>query len=212
MKNLIKYFYNTNRQFMFENSYRNCHCKGLHSIVLTALPDGNLLRVYWAKAKEHQLHLNDPEKLYMKMSLGIHAHSKNLYFDVLHGTLNNVIAEVDDEQGINFSRYTFSSKINGGDGGFTDERKAKIVFKSNTEHRAGQNFFMNNSEMHTVHAHEDRTCIWAVYESNPSKEIGEKYTYSNHDLTLVDNSELYQKFENMKEFEEFMSKFFSILG
>lgn len=113
MRDLIEYHAKRAACGNTYNALRNCHVRGLHSIVLHEGSQG-MVRVYVATS-DHHLYLNDPSKDW-KFSLAIHSHHCDLQFVGLYGeAMHDTYALVPTPHG-DFAAMAYESQITGAAG------------------------------------------------------------------------------------------------
>ncbi len=154
---------------------KNCHTRGVDSIVLRESPI--MVRVFIANA-DHDLwknHLPEP------FSVGLHPHHCDIEIECIAGAIANVEPRL-SVMGDSFKRYVFESVLLGGGGGFRyddffDYFNVTLNFLQPKERRS-----LAAEEMHTIYVPKGEPAAWIVREGmeNPGFR---PICYSNHDLT-----------------------------
>jgi hypothetical protein len=194
MKNLIKHLLIENEKQILERSLKNCHVKGLHSIMLRERP-GETIRLYIA-TNDHEL--NNP------LALAYHPHHCNLTIDVIRGRIYNWIAKVDVNGEIRLNRYYYNSQITKGKIGFQllqPEDRLKVIDKKRLWEREAA--FMKASDIHTVIVDPFQEAAWMVYEGKEDERY-QPFCWSSNDLENFNSEGLYQKFSSMKEIKDLL--------
>jgi len=189
---------------ILEKSIKNCHVKGLHSIVLSEGLDGRLTRVY----------VHEPEGglRYGSVGLAIHSHKRSLAFDVLGGELCNftfdIVAKKECDADTNFDSWIWKSPLLTTDKVGFSNMKHRTVLREiglGAKYHKDQFFFMNAWDLHTVRCAWHEYTSWLIIEG----EIDPGYlpfSYSNEDLSKFSTEGLYQPFESGKEIRELFEK------
>jgi len=180
---------------ILEKSIKNCHVKGLHSIVLSEGLGGRLKRMY----------IHEPEgglAVGGLIPLAVHAHRRDLKIKVLAGRLSNLCFKFDAVSGFEVPRWKWNSPILGKSGGF--ERSGSVKFAHNpvvSIHTEGSEFFLLADWLHTVDCSFGEWTAWIVSEGRFDPKY-EPWAYSMADLSNLDMSELYQPFKSSKEIRD----------
>ncbi len=208
-----------NLQVAREKSLKNCHVRGLHSVVLNEDEKG-LLRVFYT-SQDHELWQNQPAKFRrmqwygcnseMPISIAIHPHHSEFAFTVLSGTITNV--EFGDEmsgisawgRAISMPKWKWTSAILNGQGRFELVDNDSVIYLGECHiYSAGQKFSMLAAQMHTVFVPYGMEAMWMIREI-ASIEPPPSYCWSNADLSKWSDKDLYQKFD-VDELEEIIEK------
>lgn len=207
MKTLIKHLLRNNSEEILAKSFFNCHCIGLHSIMLLESP-GKTIRLYIAAEGNH-LHLN----LEKNQPLAFHPHHCDLTFEVIKGTLFNWIIKPEDSElalsdellfGIK-SKYYYKSHITTGTTEFMlCKGNDPVVTKSFTKLNVGDTVFMDATDIHTVVTRKDELTAWLVYEGKEDKDYI-PYCWSNNPLMNEVNVELYQRFKTIEHIKHYLN-------
>lgn len=200
MKNLIKHLLVNNLEEIQKKSLLNCHCMGLHSIMLLESP-GKTIRLYVADIG-NELYKNYPAVIHNKgiLSLGFHEHHCNITLDVIKGELLNwrIIQDehrFDDFPGM-LTRFKYQSAILNGSMEIIDTcERFRFVTKTIERLPYGCSTHMNAKDIHTVACVPDQVTAWLVYEGLENNEY-EPFIYHNADIStpnLMHSLKLYQK-------------------
>lgn len=201
MKTLINHLLKNNTEEILSKSLKNCHCKGLHSIMLLESP-GKTIRLYVA-ATGNELYKNSPDSK-EEMSIGFHPHHCNLTLRVLAGELGNWIVEEKEDGDMVMKKYLYKSKIQFDDFEFSlIDNSARLQTKSIVRIPSGSSVQLNASEIHTVFSNSKTLTAWLVYEGKEDKRYT-PFCWSNSDLTNVTDNSLYEKFDSMAEIEFYL--------
>lgn len=190
IKPLIKHLLFNNFDEIKSRSLLNCHCLGLHSIMLLESP-GKTIRLY-ISVPDNDMHLNLPENFYNNnMSLSFHAHHCNLTLHCIKGRfLNWQVKEA--TKGIEVTKYKYHSKIKEGQLTFEEIGKSYLTDNSYTWINEGESIHMEAKDMHTVGCEKGVISAWLVYEGIEDKNY-ESFCFSNTDVNKQDFSNLYKK-------------------
>ena len=197
---------------MQPKSLLHCHSKNLHSVIIGRDVNGNLIRMFVA-TKGHALYKNS---LYFLLELGhlqelaIHSHKSDITIIPLTGTLYNITASkvIGDEKDIRgittFNQFEYHSPILNQKGQFR-KIQGETTLKLSSQ-KVTHSVHLPHSTLHTVYVPEQKEATWLVvegkYTNTPSL-----LSYSNNDLTIWDDSELYQKMDKETE-ERLISQYF----
>jgi hypothetical protein len=167
-------------------SRKNCHIRGLHSIVLYSDKFNRLLRLYLT-TPNHQMHNNLRDDL--NINLGVHTHRYDLQLTKVHGKAVNVRYRiVDRKQDTSSQRvdvYKFFDKDN-----FIKQDR---VFLRRKDLKLIDNTFMDKDELHTVYVPAGKTASWLVQEG---------FEVKDHTLLYTNKSVECESYENFKSAEE----------
>jgi hypothetical protein len=177
---------------MARKSFKNCHVKGLYSIMLLESPE-RTIRLYYAD-KDHELYKNSPDSE-SGLSLGFHNHHCNITLDVKIGTIKNWTAKVFDPETdkripMSLQKFRFKSYINNGVGGFEALGESKLVTKSFQQISDGYSKFLSADDLHTVYVAEKASASWFVYEGRENRDH-DPICHSNTDLLSHNTEGLY---------------------
>jgi hypothetical protein len=204
MKHLIKHLLRENQAEILTRSLKNCHCKGLHSIMLSESP-GKTVRLYVTEY-DHEMYRNFPFEYQDGLSIGFHPHSHNLTLYPVKGSILNWVArEVpkdaqpdEDRIVIELDKFNYKSKIKEGEMSFDlIEKNVKLETLGAFIYNKGMSAYMSADEIHTVGVAEKSITAWLVFEgrTNPDHK-SVCYTNTNPN---VNNPELYQNFGSIEE-------------
>ncbi len=176
---------------------KNCHCRGVDSIVLRESP---MVRVFITRP-DHALWQNTLPHIF---SVGFHPHATNIEIEVIHGQISNVepgfvhkpdkpsllmpgkikdLAQIDSLlDRSNFRRYRFDSFLRGGLGGFQDMDVVFHVSHFNRKLETGAKLSLHGRHLHTIHVEKGQEVAWVIREgaANPNFE---PICWSNAPLT-----------------------------
>lgn len=147
---------------------KNCHAKGLDSVIIDRAKNGDLTRVFIA---HENCALNVPDITKPVVALHNHRHHE-LKFTVLEGVLTNVwllTNNVGPFVGISYNVYAFKSSILDGKMKAIDLRTPVYGQETEQNYYPNDTFLMYGSDVHTVFT-KGRT-IWEVKERNV-KDVG----------------------------------------
>lgn len=178
-------------------SMKDCHIKGLHSIVLYCDKYERLLRLYMT-TPNHQMHNNMRDDLVI--NLGVHNHRYDLQLTRVHGNAANITYRLSDNRYSNlrvdvYKYYNKDSYIKQ-DRAFL--RRKSITLIGNT--------FMDKSELHTVFVRANETASWLVQEGFEVKD--HTLLYTNSDVKCAE----YTRFESAKAVRDFVSEYYEMFG
>jgi len=172
-------------------SLLNCHCKGLHSVMLLESP-GKTIRLYVAD-KDHELWKNGLEGIQSKqMTIGYHAHHCNITIECVQGeVVNDEIIEHIDGNWL-FDKYMYQSAIRNGKGGF--EKLGKSTFKQGALKvlKKDRSAYLPAQSIHTVFVNRGCDAAWLVYEGLENDNYV-PYCYSTKELESETFDGLYLK-------------------
>lgn len=193
MKNLVRHLANENMSEIAAKSIMNCHCIGVHSIMLVDTP-GKTIRLYVAE-KGNELYKNKPNSGH-QMTVAFHPHHCNITIEVAKGTLFNwVVNEKTDE--IKLDKFTYSSKIKAGEITFNKVGSSGLHTQALHSIRKGQAVLMSARSIHTVYCSSNEVTAWFVYEGKEDPEY-KPYAWSNADLSNTDFSGLYKAMSDVE--------------
>jgi hypothetical protein len=192
MNQLIRHLLLENPEQILARSLKNCHVKGLHSIMLRERA-GETLRLYIA-TEQHELYLDDTN-----LNLAYHPHHCNISIDVIQGWVYNKTVEVNPQGHLILDRYLYNSEITRGKIGFQLlQPKDRLKEIDNEYLRRGDGVYLKASDIHIVHLSQGYSASWLVYEGKEDRSY-QPFCWSNKDLENLDTTGLYQKFENFEE-------------
>ncbi len=201
MKGLIKHLLFNNLEEIQQKSLLNCHCMGLHSIMLSECP-GKTIRLYIADIG-NELYKNYPTEIYNNgiLSLGFHAHHCNLTLDVVKGELFNwtIWQTIHGlhEPGIDkLTKFKYQSAILNGSMEIIDTYESvRFITHKTLRIPAGGYVHMDAREIHTVACVPDQVTAWLVYEGYENPDY-EPFIYHNANIStpnLIHSLDLYKK-------------------
>lgn len=149
-------------------SRKNCHIKGLHSIVLYSDKFNRLLRLYLT-TPDHELH--DSTRDSLVINLGVHSHRYDLTLSRVHGDAFNieyVKSNYEKAYRNQVRSYMFRSKD---DFGYCGD-----VFLSRGKLSMIDRLFLPKDALHTVFVRECDTASWLVQEGFEERNYTMLYT------------------------------------
>lgn len=206
MDSLIKSFLRKNQCLIAARALKNCHARGLDSIVIHENP---IVRIFMTRP-DHELWMNYPNQN-NPLSVGFHPHHCNLQFFILQGELTNILAQktfIDDNDEwwndlIELDCFEYQSKISKNEIKFNPvQKKIKfdldfIFYKKNVSEIYKDSFKMKANQIHTVYVPKRMETIWAIFEDKEDPNYI-PYTYSNVELDKQDFSHLYLRPTNQE--------------
>ena len=191
MKELIRHLWENNHDEILNKSLLDCHCKGLHSIMLLESP-GKTIRLYIAE-ENHEMYKNFPQ--YVRsgngMTIGFHPHHCDLTLHCIVGSfLNWRVAEA--KFGMEIDKYEYHSAIKEGETNFVKLGTTHVYTASETTAPSGTSIFLPANYIHTVACPEGMFCAWLVYEGKEDPNY-KSYCYSNADMSKENFNGLYNK-------------------
>lgn len=189
MKNLVRHLLENNLDEIVSRSLLNCHCEGVHSIMLSECP-GKTIRLYVA-TEDHELWKNIGGVLGDTLSIGYHPHHCNITLEGVFGTVFNLLAD-EDPNGIRINKFFFDSKIKGGSGGFVYNQMAYLQQGITAKISKGDSIYLHANTIHTVAVIKGDPAAWFVYEGKENPDYI-PYTYSKQNLEVQSTFGLYRK-------------------
>jgi hypothetical protein len=191
MRNLINHFFKNNSEEILKKSLKNCHVKGVHSIMLSEAP-GKTIRLYIA-TEDHNLYKRSG------LQVAFHPHHCNITIDVISGSIDNWMIVLDDRGDILLDKYLYRSKIL--EGGMSFELiETDLFFETaliDTINK-GESAFMKADQLHTINIKRGERAAWFVYEGLEDVNY-QPYCYSDIDPKTIDTTDFYKPFENLEE-------------
>lgn len=192
MKELIKHLVNQNMQQIVNKSFLDCHCYGLHSIMLLESPE-QTIRLFVADPS-HELHYNFAFN--DSMTVAFHPHHCNVTLHVVKGEITNITVIPNREGGLSLSAFKYSSAIVNKSPAKFKKYKLDNNFDCDTRViAAGKSLSMSADAIHTIGVEQGKSAAWFVYEGKENKNY-EAICYSNAPLHERDFSSLYRKMSN----------------
>ena len=178
-------------------SMKDCHIKGLHSIVLYCDKFDRLLRLYLT-TPNHQMHNNMRDDL--NINLGVHNHRYDLQLTAVHGKAANITYRLSDSRCSNLRvdvyKYYNKDKYVKLDRAFLKRKSLKLI----------DNTFMDKSELHTVYVRANETASWLVQEGFEVEDHTLLYTSAEVKCTQ------YTRFKSAQDVREFVINYYQNLG
>lgn len=194
MKTLVKHLVENHLDEIVEKSIFNCHCLGLHSIMLLDSPE-KTIRMYYSTAMS-SMYKNLPETFLNKeMTLGFHSHHCNLTLECIKGRFLNweVSKQKSNENySIQARAYKYQSKIKDGELQFKELGEVHLNTTAYRWVSVGEAVHMPADQIHTVATELGCDAAWLVYEGKEDAEY-DSLCYSNSNPNLVDTTFLYVK-------------------
>lgn len=169
---------------------RNCHVKGLHSVVMSE-HRGRLTRMFMADT-DHELYQSTDAD---RPLLAYHAHHRDITIRPLYGDITNIIVEFASNGPIQVAQWLYESAIRDGRGGFrATDQWVRLAIKQLDYLRSdfGDSVDMRADVMHTVEVKRGECAAWIVEEGEADPDY-RPYAYSAADLSQIDWSQLYLK-------------------
>lgn len=166
MRDLIEYHAKRAYRGNAYNALRNCHVRGLHSVVLHEGSQG-MVRVYIASS-DHQLHYNNPATDY-KFSLAVHSHHCDIQFVGLYGEASHDTYALTPTPHGDFAAMAYQSAITGAAGGLTPiGPRAYLNLLKRTDMMSKPH--ARAHELHTVSMKPGGVAAWIVLEGEEDGE------------------------------------------
>jgi hypothetical protein len=195
MQRLIKHLLQENSHEILEKSLKNCHCKGLHSIVFLEAK-GKTIRLYITD-KDHELHWP---------SLAFHPHHCNLTLHMIKGFMINTIVGEGNKNIVHLDKYLYHSHITEGQMKFELLKKNDpLSILSNTRLNKGDSIFLDAKTIHTVECEVGAVNAWLVYEGKEDENY-KPFCWSNKNLNEIPTTGLYEKFKDMEEINNYLTE------
>jgi hypothetical protein len=175
-----------------ERSLLNCHCKGVHSFVISE-NDGKLKRLYLT-TKDHELWMTDLMLERSPKSIAFHPHRRDITLNVIEGLLFNAYIDVlpkGDRRGDPINAWEYVSKIDGSgsfkysDRYYYDNSRINVI-------QPGEKEFMVARKIHTVWVRPGEVAAWLIQEGEADK-FYQGLCYSNANLEDFVWKDLYVK-------------------
>lgn len=195
-KHLLKQIFEQHSEEIVAKSFFDCHCKGLHSIMLLEKPE-QTIRLYIADIGNelYKNFLYPTENGRIGMSIGFHPHHCDLTLACLKGKLYNwVMEESEPRGGFGFflNKYLYNSKITKGETKFEPLGESVLQTVEWKWIREGEGVSMKANEIHTVACYPDEITTWMVHEGKEDENYI-PYCWSNVEVDKQDLSNLYRK-------------------
>lgn len=188
MKELVRHLIANNFDEIRAKSLLNCHCKGLHSIMLLESP-GKTIRLYIA-VEGNELSRNFPDGRFQ--SIAFHPHHCNLTLHCVKGQLLNWTLKESDASGMYLTKYKYRSKINEGELSFENSGVSYLKTESLTWLKKGESVHMPANQIHTVACNDNEISAWLVYEGVEDPHY-ESFCWSNSNPNQLDATGLYRQ-------------------
>lgn len=193
MKTLIRHLWRNNRDEIVARSCRNCHCRGLNSIMLIDKP-GARVRIFFA-TENHELDQNGLLTMGKHgLSVAFHPHHCNVTLHCIMGMFMNwrVAPYNNEEEHLTLTKFRYASKLAGASrASFQKLEEAKLCFCVSQWLRPGESEAMKATDLHTVNVETGQRAAWFVYEGQENPDY-QPICYSNAALDEMDFGHLYQ--------------------
>lgn len=196
MKVLIKHLLDNNIDEIVAKSYLNCHCIGLHSIMLLDSPE-KTIRMY-ITTENHEMYED------INLPIAIHPHHCNLTLYCIKGEIFNYNFIKDDVYGTESKIWYYNSKISDGEMRFTKIGTTKIIEMDTELLKKRDSILLEAKQLHTIKVEKGKINAWLVFEGREDKSYI-PLCYTNTDLNNVDSSKLYIK-PTIKEIKNLIKK------
>lgn len=175
---------------VYEKCVKHCHAKQVHSLVLSELEDGRLLRVFVAM-EGNELYKNDYRNEEV-MSVGYHNHRYDLELMVLKGSLTNYVVSKRND-GINLNSYGYQTGLQQGIG------QPRISFISSVcigmdrvDHLfKDDQIYLEANEVHSISTSKSEFVAWIILEGEGSSNYSAEL-YTNDLLEESSTADLYK--------------------
>jgi len=198
-KPFIQHCLQNNLETILSRSLLNCHCRGLHSIVLKE-NQGDTIRLFITE-EDCELYMNLPEhsgRFGRNMSLSFHPHHCNLTLHCVKGSITNWTirkpkkTQDDHLHAFWITEWEYTSQITHGRIGFDSLGTVPMLEDKLTVLNEGDHIAMHASEIHTVGS--KVPSAWFVYEGKEDPNY-KATCFSNAPLDRFSNKGLYSKMD-----------------
>lgn len=186
IKSLVEHLWKQQSELITNRSILNCHCKGVHSIMLIEKPE-HTIRLFVADT-DHELWNN--YEIGSQMTVAYHPHHCDITIEVVKGELLNKVIDESDG-GVFLTKFLYRSKIKEDEIKFEEISKTYVTDVSIKNIAAGESIFLPANAIHTVACEKGKLTAWFVYEGKEDSNYV-PYCYSLADLNKSDFSSLYQ--------------------
>lgn len=174
------------------NALKDCHVRGLDSIMLHDEPQ-NRIRMFFAH-RDHELHYNDPTKPDMLMpeqTLALHAHHCDVRLVPLFGPVLNYVVDLHHADDGLFRECFYSSAINDGAGGLelTGKRFAVDAVARSYLDKTPGGLPLVACEVHGIFVPEGVSAAWLVIEGQEDGDY-DKLCYTQN--PVFDSDGMYE--------------------
>lgn len=167
----LKYHaFNENRQEMLDNSYLDCHVKGLHSIMLYNTP-GKVIRMY-VTSREHNLWQHTTVGcMQIPNNLAFHPHRYNLTLMCVAGKISHITLK-NGKGGYNLPMYRYSSALADGSCGFVNTETMRPFTPEYRWLLPGRHISLHATCVHSLLVPQGTVAAWMIMEGaeNPEYE------------------------------------------
>ncbi len=195
MKAFINHFIVNNVKEVLEKSLKNCHCKGLHSIMLLDSP-GKTIRMYITDMN-HEMHPGE---------IAFHPHHCDLSLYVIKGNISNVLIKEDKYSDLQIGKYLYNSQITGSKINFDFLNNTQIrILPCKSDFSQGKVIDLKAADIHTIFCRKWTQNAWIVFEGEEDLNY-KPYCYSNKNLKEFSSDGLYEKFSNIEEILKYINQ------
>lgn len=154
------------------NALKDCHVRGLDSIMLHEEPQ-NRIRMFYAH-RDHELHLNDPrfDVQMPAQTLALHSHRCDVRLVPLFGPVMNYVVDLREEPNGRFHECEYRSAIRQGEGRLerTGKRFAVDSMSHSYLNETPHGLALVACELHGVFVPEGCSAAWLVIEGEEDPE------------------------------------------
>lgn len=195
--------------------YKNCHLRGLHSLIIGQGVNDNIIRLFIAE-KNHELWKNDVARIVGQkqggMSLAFHSHKSDITLVPISGVVRNISIVKEQVRCIkvktpDMKAFIFKSAILGQGGNFEkvdEDAPSSMRLRMTTLEKP---LFLKAADMHTIYVPKGQSASWLVLESGKT-DTTPSVVYSNAPLENWSSDGLYQPIENKKDYDYLLRKYF----
>jgi hypothetical protein len=203
MIGLIRHLISNNLDEIVSKSILDCHCRGVHSIMLLDAPEKRIRMYISVEGSDMYKNMYQNFSTDFKspkytprqdMSVGFHTHHCNLTLECVMGEFHNwIVKEISlDEKGFDTQKWEYQSYITKGEMGFNKISDARLDTVDYKIVKKGEVISLNSKEIHTVACQPFGTTAWLVYEGKEDPDY-KSYIWSTNDLNSIDSTKLYTK-------------------
>lgn len=182
------YIYRAELGVIAKNSLRNCHIKGMDSVMFDNTP-GRRVRAFIV-GPDHDMWKNLPSHG-ENLSLSIHPHHCDIELSPLFGPSYNLIPYRNNMRMKSYPAWQYRSQITQGDGGFEPLGPSKDFVCALRAVPLDGPWEMRADELHTWYVPQAFEAAWLVREGRENPNY-DSTCWSDADLTKFDMSQLYQ--------------------
>ena len=185
------------QNWILNNSYKDCHIKGLHSIAINS-NDGYLSRVF----------ITDDNHELTKDAIAVHSHRYSLGITVLKGYIHHRLYFPTKDvfpynDAIRLQSFRYHSKLNENKGCFS-KYGGSMLFDTNLSVLHPNSYiYLKSSDLHDVYCLQ-QVNAWLCVEGKDNYSYN-NIVYSNKDLTQWSDEGYYNKFEAFDEIKHYIN-------